>query len=70
MGAFLVGYGFARFIVEFVREPNAQLVEFAARTGLHMGQWLTMPMIGAGIYPIVAARRQAHDTGEPPPRTA
>ena len=57
VGVFLLGYGLARFIVEFFREPDAQLVGFTARTGLHMGQWLTVPMIAAGIYLIVAAWR-------------
>lgn len=50
VGVFLMGYGVARFAVEFFREPDAQLVAFAARTGFHMGQWLTLPMIGVGIY--------------------
>src|SRR3546814_17965022 len=55
VGVFLIGYGLARFTVEFFREPDAQLVGFAARTGLHMGQWLTVPMIAAGIYLVAAA---------------
>lgn len=57
VGVFLIGYGFARFTVEFFREPDAQLVVFAARTGLHMGQWLTVPMIVAGAYLVVRAGR-------------
>lgn len=50
-GAFVLGYGLFRFLVEFVREPDQQLVAFAAATGLHMGQWLCVPMIlgGAGL---------------------
>lgn len=40
----------ARFGVEYVREADAQLMDFAQRTGLHMGQWLTVPMIIAGLY--------------------
>lgn len=47
-GAFVLGYGTFRFLVEFVREPDRQLVRFAAETGLHMGQWLCVPMIAAG----------------------
>lgn len=47
-GSFILGYGVIRFLVEFVREPDSQLVEFASRTGLHMGQWLCVPMIIAG----------------------
>jgi phosphatidylglycerol:prolipoprotein diacylglycerol transferase len=50
VGAFLAGYGVARFTAEFFREPDTQLVHFAATTGLHMGQWLTLPMIAIGLY--------------------
>ena len=57
-GAGLLGYGLARFVVEFYREPDAHLVEFAMRTGLHMGQWLTLPMIFVGIYMIATAKRR------------
>ena len=48
VGAFIFLYGIFRFLVEFVREPDAQLVGFAAETGLHMGQWLSLPMIVGG----------------------
>jgi len=61
VGVFLIGYGLARFTVEFFREPDAQLVGFAARTGLHMGQWLTVPMIAAGIYLVAAAWQRSVD---------
>lgn len=44
-GAFVVVYGVFRFLVEFVREPDRQLVAFAAATDFHMGQWLCVPMI-------------------------
>ena len=57
-GVFLTGIGLARFVVEFFREPDAQLAEFAARTGLHMGQWLTIPLIVLGIALAVWARRR------------
>lgn len=56
VGIFLLGYGCFRFAVEYVREADAQLMEFAARTGLHMGQWLCLPMIAAGLYLIVTAK--------------
>jgi phosphatidylglycerol---prolipoprotein diacylglyceryl transferase len=39
-GAFVLGYGVFRFLVEFIREPDQQLAAFASATGLHMGQWL------------------------------
>ena len=46
-GAFLVGYGAFRFIAEFARQPDEflGLVGF----GLSMGQWLSAPMILAGV---------------------
>jgi phosphatidylglycerol:prolipoprotein diacylglycerol transferase len=44
---FLIGYGVARFIGEFAREPDAFLGLLAL--GLSMGQWLSLPMIAAGI---------------------
>ena len=56
VGIFLLGYGLARFSVEFFREADAQLMEFAQRTGLHMGQWLTIPMIVGGLYLIATAK--------------
>lgn len=56
VGVFLIGYGLARFTVEFFREPDAQLVAFAARTGLNMGQWLTLPMFVGGLYLVATAR--------------
>jgi phosphatidylglycerol:prolipoprotein diacylglycerol transferase len=60
VGAFVLGYGLFRFLVEFVREPDAHLVEFAQNTGLSMGQWLCVPMILGGLYLIVTSfgRRQ------------
>jgi len=48
-GVFVMGYGLARFTVEFFREPDAQLEEFARQTGMSMGQWLTVPMILLGM---------------------
>ena len=55
VGVFTLGYGLSRFIVEFYREPDSQLQEFAARTGLSMGQWLTVPMILLGLALIARA---------------
>jgi phosphatidylglycerol:prolipoprotein diacylglycerol transferase len=45
-GAFLVGYGVLRFLVEFFREPDRFLGPLAM--GLSMGQWLCLPMIAFG----------------------
>ena len=58
VGAFIFFYGIFRFGVEFVREPDAQLTEFATTTGLHMGQWLTVPMIVGGIYLMATAKKR------------
>lgn len=58
VGVFTVGIGFARFINEFFREPDAQLADFAARTGLSMGQWLTIPLIMAGLIVVAYAMRR------------
>jgi phosphatidylglycerol:prolipoprotein diacylglycerol transferase len=46
-GLFLIGYGVLRFLVEFTREPD----EFLGLLGfgLSMGQWLSVPMIIAGV---------------------
>jgi phosphatidylglycerol---prolipoprotein diacylglyceryl transferase len=52
--AFLVGYGVLRFIAEFGREPDAFLGLLALR--LSMGQWLSLPMILAGIVLFVYLR--------------
>jgi phosphatidylglycerol:prolipoprotein diacylglycerol transferase len=58
VGAFILFYGIFRFAVEFVREPDAQLAAFAASTGLHMGQWLSVPMIVGGVYLMVTAPKR------------
>jgi phosphatidylglycerol:prolipoprotein diacylglycerol transferase len=50
VGAFLFFYGLFRFGIEFIREPDNQLVQFSRMTGLHMGQWLSLPMILAGLW--------------------
>ena len=55
VGLFAAGYGAARFTVEFFREPDAQLQDFAHATGLSMGQWLTLPMIAIGLALIIRA---------------
>ncbi|MEO1766496.1 prolipoprotein diacylglyceryl transferase [Thiobacter aerophilum] len=53
--AFLIGYGTVRFLVEFTREPDRFLGTLAL--GLSMGQWLSLPMIIAGVLLLVWARR-------------
>ena len=46
-GLFLIGYGCFRFLVEYAREPDNFLGVLAL--GLSMGQWLSVPMIVAGV---------------------
>ena len=58
VGAFGLFYGLFRFAVEFVREPDSQLVEFARATGLHMGQWLSIPLIVGGAWLMWTAKRR------------
>ncbi|MFP5329756.1 MAG: prolipoprotein diacylglyceryl transferase [Alphaproteobacteria bacterium] len=58
VGAFGFLYGLFRFMVEFVREPDAQLVGFANATGLHMGQWLSLPLILGGAYLMLTAKKR------------
>jgi phosphatidylglycerol:prolipoprotein diacylglycerol transferase len=57
-GVFGIGYGLSRIVVEFFREPDAQL-------GYLLGDWLTMgmllslPLVLIGAAIVVAARRRA-----------
>lgn len=54
-GLFLMGYGAARFGIEFLREPDAQLGVLAL--GLSMGQWLCVPMLAVGLWLLVRAKK-------------
>ncbi|MBM3356564.1 MAG: prolipoprotein diacylglyceryl transferase [Betaproteobacteria bacterium] len=54
-GAFLAGYGVLRFLVEYTREPDSFLGLLAL--GLTMGQWLSAPMVLAGVALIAWAYR-------------
>ncbi|MFK7879300.1 prolipoprotein diacylglyceryl transferase [Roseobacter sp.] len=67
-GVFFAGYGMARFVVEFVRQPDAQFVSegnllglawHIAGWGLTMGQILSLPMVLLGLWLIARARRTA-----------
>jgi phosphatidylglycerol:prolipoprotein diacylglycerol transferase len=53
VGTFTVLISAARFINEFFREPDAQLAQLAADTGLSQGQWLSIPMILVGLAVIL-----------------
>jgi phosphatidylglycerol:prolipoprotein diacylglycerol transferase len=57
-GAFGLFYGLFRLLVEFVREPDPQQTEFARMTGLHMGQWLSLPLILGGAYLMLTAKKR------------
>ncbi len=63
-GVFFAGYGIGRYIVEFVREPDAQFqsfdnpvgyVLFSDGIGVTMGQLLSVPMIVLGIALVIKA---------------
>ncbi len=58
VGVFAAGYGFARFLIEYFREPDQQLEDFAHATGLSMGQWLTVPLIATGLFFAIRALRR------------
>lgn len=67
-GLFFAGYGIARYMVEFFRQPDAQFqsvtnpVGYAFQFGdygLTMGQSLSLPMIILGIALIITTLRRA-----------
>jgi len=49
VGAFLLCYGCFRFLLEFVREPDAHMPE-ALRGYVTMGMLLSAPMILIGLW--------------------
>jgi len=66
-GVFLAGYGIVRFMVEFLRQPDAQFVSDGnplglawqiGGWGLTQGQALSLPMIVIGVALIWYARRR------------
>lgn len=54
-GAFLIGYGSFRFLAEFFRTPDAGI--FGLSYAVSMGQWLSLPMIAAGLFLTARAPR-------------
>jgi len=56
-GVFLIGYGSFRFIAEFSREPDDFLGLLS--WGMSMGQWLSLPMVIAGIAMLIWSKRSA-----------
>ena len=55
-GLFLIGYGSFRFLVEFTREPDDYLGLLSL--GMSMGQWLSLPMVIAGVLMMVLSARR------------
>ncbi|MFN3846669.1 MAG: prolipoprotein diacylglyceryl transferase [Paracoccaceae bacterium] len=64
-GLFFAGYGAARFVVEFLRQPDAQFITdgnplglavHIGGFGLTMGQILSLPMIAIGLFFLLRAR--------------
>lgn len=65
-GLFFASYGAARFVVEFFRQPDAQFVSADNPLGLYLqiggwgltaGQLLSLPMIVAGLWFLLRAKR-------------
>lgn len=66
VGTFTALVAGGRFVAEFYRQPDEHLTEFAIRTGLNMGQWLSIPLILAAIGVVVwALRRPPLASGTP-----
>ena len=57
MGTFLVLYGVFRFLIEFVRVPDAQLGYLFG--SITMGQCLSLPLVVLGVAVLVVSRRLA-----------
>ena len=67
-GTFLAGYGVARFMIEFLRQPDAQFISDGNPLGLAwqiggygmtQGQALCLPMMAVGFFLIRCARSRA-----------
>lgn len=60
VGVFFVGYGFFRYLVEFVRVPDEHLGKLWDI--ISMGQLLSLPMIAFGLYLILRAVKKGPQT--------
>ena len=56
-GAFLLGYGVFRFAAEYFRNPDPGVFGLQM-FGLSMGQWLSLPMVAAGVLLMAWAYRR------------
>lgn len=54
-GMFLVGYGLCRFLAEYFRTPDEGI--FGLSYVVSMGQWLSLPMVAAGLWLLLRAGR-------------
>ena len=55
-GLFLIGYGSFRYLAEFFRNPDDGII--VVSEVISMGQWLSLPMIVAGIAVLFSAYRR------------
>jgi phosphatidylglycerol:prolipoprotein diacylglycerol transferase len=62
-GLFLSGYGIARILVEYVREPDTLHSLFGME--LTTGQLLSLPMVAIGVYFILGRSHDAIPLNEP-----
>lgn len=58
-GLFMIGYGIVRSIAEFFRVPTEGFLG-ELTLGVTMGQWLSIPMILAGLALVVWSGRRKH----------
>lgn len=63
-GTFVFGYGIARIVSEFFREPDAHIGYLTG--GLTMGMLLSLPMLAVGLAAIWVARSRGAVTFEAP----
>lgn len=62
---FVAGYGIARFVVEYTREPDVQ-IGFIVGGWLTMGQLLSLTMVAAGVaWLLFLAHSGRHSAAEP-----
>ena len=65
-GLFCAGYGLARFVVEYFRQPDAFLPDSGFLFGfVTMGQLLSLPLVALGVWLILRARKRAVAAGNP-----
>ena len=57
LAVFLMGYGVFRFLIEFVRQPDAH-IGYLAGGWLTMGMVLSIPLIVAGVALFLWSRRK------------